>query len=95
MAEDVDIELERIYTIPLRKIKELPITKRAPRALREIRKFVSKHMKVDEDSIWIDPPVNEKIWERGRGHIPSRIRVKTLRFAGEETAYVEVTLAGE
>jgi large subunit ribosomal protein L31e len=66
--------MERIYTIPLRDVKKTPRTKRAQKAVRYIRSFLQKHMK-SEDVI-IDGELNEKIWERGIEHIPSKIRVK-------------------
>jgi large subunit ribosomal protein L31e len=66
--------MERIYTIPLRDVKQMPRTKRAQKAVRYIRSFLEKHMK--SDNIVIDKELNEKIWERGIEHIPSKIRVK-------------------
>ncbi len=81
--------MERIYTIPLRDVKRVPRTKRSPRAMRYIREFIQKHMKTDD--VIIDQDVNEKIWERGREKIPSRIKVKAV----EEDGTVEVTLVNE
>lgn len=81
--------MERIYTIPLRDVKKVPRTKRSPRAMRYIKEFIQKHMK-NEDVI-ISTEVNEKIWERGREKIPSKIKVKAV----EEDGQVEVLLADE
>ena len=36
--------MERIYTIPLRDVKNVPRTKRSPKAMRYIREFIEKHM---------------------------------------------------
>ena len=47
MADDIK---ERIYTIPLRKTKRAPRTKRAPTAIREVKAFVTKHMKPEDDN---------------------------------------------
>ena len=58
-------EETRIYTIPLRDVKRVPRTKRAPKAIKVIRDYMVRHMKVDPDDLMIDPRVNEKIWERG------------------------------
>ena len=85
-----DDMIERIYTIPLRDVKKLPRTKRAPVAMRYIRKFVSRHMKVNEKNVLIDTDVNNLVWNRGREHIPSKVKVKTLKF--REDDIVEVTL---
>lgn len=79
--------MERIYTIPLRDVKRVPRTKRSPKAMRYIREFIQKHMKVED--VVIATEVNEKIWERGREKIPSKIKVKAV----EEDGTVEVLLA--
>ena len=76
--------MERIYTIPLRDVKRVPRTKRSPKAMRYIREFIQKHMKVED--VVIATEVNEKIWERGREKIPSKIKVKAV----EEDGTVEV-----
>ena len=38
-------ELERTYVIPLRKVKNVKRTIRAPRAIREVQNFLMKHLK--------------------------------------------------
>ena len=83
-------ENERIYIIPLRKTKAVSRTKRAPHAIQQIRKYVARHMKTEEDKIWIDPPVNEALWNRGRERPPTKIRVRAIKF--EEDELVEVSL---
>ena len=40
-------ELERTYVIPLRKVKNVKRTIRAPRAIREVQNFLMKHMKAE------------------------------------------------
>ena len=42
-------EVERIYNVPLGHVKDIPRTKRAPYAMKQIRDFVVRHMKVDEE----------------------------------------------
>ncbi|HID73885.1 MAG TPA: 50S ribosomal protein L31e [Thermoplasmata archaeon] len=91
MAEE---EIERIYTIPLRDARTCPRWRRAPRSMKVIRSFVARHMKVDEESIWIDDSVNERVWLRGAQKPPSKIRVKVTKFT-DEGGYVEVTLPEE
>lgn len=78
-------EEERLYTIPL-KVSG-PRTKNAEYALREIKEFISRHMK--SDNVWIDMHVNEYIWARGMKHIPSSIKVKAIKF---EDGLVEISL---
>lgn len=40
--------MERVYTIPLRNVKNVKRTIRAPRAIREVKNFLTKHMKAEE-----------------------------------------------
>ncbi len=87
------MDIERIYTIPLRDVKGLPRTKRAPRSIAVIKKFIARHMKTTEEDVWIDTPVNEAIWSRGRERPPSKIRVKAVKF--EDQNIVEVSLPEE
>src|SRR5687767_3968998 len=87
MADKTTKELERIYTIPLRDVMHSPRNHRTDRAVRAVKTYLSKHMKSTE--IWIDNAVNEKLWERGMYRIPSRIRVRALKF---DDGVVEVTL---
>ena len=80
--------MEKIYVIPLRKVKNVPRTIRSPRAIRQVKEFIQKHMKSDE--IKLDASVNEKIWERGIQKVPPKIKVKAVK---DEDGTVEVTLA--
>lgn len=84
---DKTSELERIYTIPLRKTKDLVRSRRADLAVRDVKRFLSRHMK--SESIWLDASVNEALWANGKYSIPSRIRVRATRF---DDGVVEVTL---
>jgi large subunit ribosomal protein L31e len=87
MADKQSKELERIYTIPLRQLKSSPRNHRSDRAVKAVKNYLSKHMKSDQ--IWIDGSVNEKLWARGMYTIPSKIRVRALKF---DDGVVEVTL---
>src|ERR1044072_8310452 len=69
---DKTSELERIYTIPLRKTKDLVRSRRADLAVRDVKRFLSRHMK--SESIWIDASVNEALRSQGKFTIPSRVR---------------------
>jgi large subunit ribosomal protein L31e len=92
-------ELERVFTVPLTVTKQVPKTKRAPRAIKEIKDFVRQHM-IDKGSdkeeqqkgVWIDFRVNELIWSRGIENPPSKVRVKAIRF---EDGLIEVSLPEE
>jgi large subunit ribosomal protein L31e len=84
---DKSTELERVYTIPLRKTKDLVRSRRADLAVRDVKRYLSKHMKAQ--SVWLDNTVNEALWSHGKYSIPSRIRVRATRFSD---GVVEVTL---
>lgn len=84
-------EKEMEYTVPLRASKHLPPkTERASHAIRTIRLFMARHMKGEVEDVWIDPHLNEFIWERSIEKIPSKVRVRAIRF---EDGLIEVDLA--
>ena len=95
-------ELERIFTVPLTVSKQVPRTKRAPRAIKEIKDYVRKHMAekgatgLDEEplkkDVWIDYRLNELLWGDGIEHPPAKIRIKAIRF---EDGLIEVSLPEE
>nr|MDO8080766.1 50S ribosomal protein L31e [Candidatus Freyarchaeota archaeon] len=81
---------ERVYTVPLKAARYVPPKRRASKAVRILRKFIGRHLKVE--NIIILPEVNEKIWERGIEKPPRKIRVKASK---DEEGVVEVALAVE
>lgn len=83
-------DYERIITIPLRKTKQAPRTKRASRAIKEVRSNIMRHMKVDAEHVWIDASLNEKVWENGIRNPPSKVTVRAVKF---DDGLVEVSLA--
>jgi large subunit ribosomal protein L31e len=90
MAEkETGKEFERIYVIPLRRAKIGPTSRAAPRAVDDVRFFLMKHMKVEQKKVWIDDSLNKKLWEHGKFWVPSKIRVRAVKF---EDGVVEATL---
>lgn len=90
MAEKVTgKEVERIYIVPLRRAKIGPTSRAAPRAVDDIRHFLMKHMKVERKNVWIDDSLNKQIWSHGKFWVPSKIRVRAVKF---EDGVVEATL---
>ncbi len=92
---------ERFYTIPLGKAWLVPPNKRAPKAIRIIRDFVKRHMKLEakregeeeEESepkkLIISNEVNEKVWSRGIEKPPRKIRVRAAKDRdGNVTVYL-------
>ncbi|MBL7015640.1 MAG: 50S ribosomal protein L31e, partial [Nitrosopumilus sp.] len=66
-------ELERVYTIPLGKVKLSQSQHRAVRAINMIREFAQHHMKVE--TIKIDEELARDIWARGVRNPPRKVRV--------------------
>jgi large subunit ribosomal protein L31e len=81
-------ETERIYVIPLKK-NFFPSSKAAPTAIKRVKKYIQRHMKVDTKDIWIDESLNNAVWGKGKYKMPGKIRVKAVRF---EDGVVEVYL---
>lgn len=85
-------EEEQIYTIPLLVTKAAPRSKKAEKAVAEIKEFVAKHMKAKPEDVWMDQAVNESLWARSIKKPPSKVRVKAVKF---EDGLVEVSLPEE
>jgi len=88
-AEEEIVE-ERIYTIPLGRAWIAPRKKRTPRAVRIVKSFIQKHMKIEERTataeeegeggkVVISDEVNKKLWSRGIEKPPRNIRVRAVK----------------
>jgi large subunit ribosomal protein L31e len=76
--EEIEVVEEKIYTIPLRHVWVVtPRGKRAPRAVRDVRDFVSRHMKSEE--VVVSNEVNEAIWSRGINKPPRKVSVRAVK----------------
>jgi len=81
-------EIERIYVIPLKKTG-YKSSKAAPTAVIRVKNYLTRHMKVEKENIWIDDSLNNVLWSRGKYNMPSKIRVKAIKFDdGVVEAYV-------
>ena len=79
-------------TVPLRAAWNVPRNKRASRAVSEIRNQVHRHLKVGiDESVWIDPKVNEYIWKNGIENPPRKVKLQITRH-DEEDIPIEVKL---
>ena len=67
-------ELERVYTIPLGKVKLSQSQHRAVRAINMIKEFARHHMKVE--NIKIEEDLAKLIWARGVRSPPRKVRVR-------------------
>lgn len=99
--EEEEIVEERIYTVPLGKALIVPAIRRAPRAMRMLRAFITKHMKLEArkeaegeeeeepSRLIISNAVNLRIWNRGIGKPPRKIRVRAAKDKdGNVTVYL-------
>ncbi len=94
-----EIVEEKIYTIPLGKAWIAVPKKRAPRAVRMIRDFVKRHMKLEAREeleeeeepkrLVISNEVNERVWRRGIEKPPRKVRVRAAKDKdGNVTVYL-------
>ncbi|MCF7910693.1 50S ribosomal protein L31e [Candidatus Pacearchaeota archaeon] len=76
-------EIEREYVIPLRhKTQKVPRYKRANKAVKTIREFLVRHMRIrdrDLNKIKLDKYLNEFLWFRGIKKPPAKIKVKAKK----------------
>jgi len=99
-VEEEEIVEERVYTVPLGKCWIMPPNKRAPKAMRIIRGFVVKHMKLEQrkaegeeeeepKTLVISNDVNERVWGRGIEKPPRKIRIRAAKDKeGNVTVYL-------
>jgi large subunit ribosomal protein L31e len=76
--EEIEVVEEKTYTIPIAKLGYTTDRgHRAPRAVRDVKKYVSRHMKADEVSI--SNEINATIWARGINKPPRKIVVRAVK----------------
>ena len=75
--------LEREYVIPLRKAcLKVPQYERWRIAIRTIRRFIAKHMKIPErdlTKVKLDVYFNNELWFRGRRKPPAKVKVMAIK----------------
>jgi large subunit ribosomal protein L31e len=80
------VELEREYVIPLKRgVLKAPSYRRAKKAIRVIREFLVRHMKVrDRDlrKVKVDIDLNNEIWFRGIKKPANKIKVIAKKIDG-------------
>ncbi|KAL6081350.1 hypothetical protein STEG23_011955 [Scotinomys teguina] len=65
-----------------KRIHGVGFKKRAPRGLKEIRKFAMKEMGTPD--VHIDTRLNKAVWAKGISNVPYRIRVRLSRKRNED-----------
>ena len=99
--EEEEIVEERTYTVPLSKAWIMPPSKRAPRAMRILKSFIIKHMKLEKRAeaeegeeeepkrLVVSNEVNERIWSRSIEKPPRKLRVRAAKDKeGNVTVYL-------
>merc|ERR1719474_2204926 len=73
----------REYTINLHKrLHGIGFKYRAPRAMKEIKKFAEKQMGTKD--VRIDTRLNKAIWSQGVRGVPFRMRIRLARLRNED-----------
>ncbi len=88
-------ELERVYTIPLGEAYDYSRVKRARRAVKMVRSFLSRHMKAEASNVRISEATNELIWGRGMQKPPRKIKVRAVKDGARVLAYLMDEKVGE
>ncbi|XP_011499494.1 PREDICTED: 60S ribosomal protein L31 [Ceratosolen solmsi marchali] len=79
----MDDVVTREYTVNLHKrLHGVGFKKRAPRAIKEIRKFAEKHMGTPD--VRIDTRLNKQLWSKGIRNVPFRVRVRLSRRRNDD-----------
>lgn len=75
--------VSRDYTIHLGKLThKITFKKKAPRAIKEIKKFATKAMGTKD--VRVDAKLNKFVWSRGVRNVPVRVRVRLTRKRNED-----------
>ncbi|KAK6201046.1 60S large subunit ribosomal protein [Scheffersomyces amazonensis] len=73
----------REYTINLHKrLHGVHFKKRAPKAVKEIKKFATLHMGTTD--VRLDPKLNVQLWKRGVQGVEKRLRLRISRKRNDE-----------
>jgi len=84
-----DSPIKRDYTINLKKlVSGIQFKKKAPRAVREIKRFAQKVFFTKD--VRIDVSLNQVIWSKGVRYIPNKVRVRLERKRNEDEEVKEM-----
>ncbi|MDD5318070.1 MAG: 50S ribosomal protein L31e [Candidatus ainarchaeum sp.] len=73
---------EIVFTVPLSDAYACRRTMRAKKSMQVLTAFLSRHMKVGEESVRIDAKLNDYIWSHGIKKPPHKVKVKAKRGEG-------------
>jgi len=63
--------------VNLRDLWTGPKDKRAPKAVRTLREFVKRHMKVD--NVKVSNEINQEIWARSIQKPPRKLKIRAVK----------------
>ena len=87
-------QIERTYVVPLRKEwMKVPRYKRTNKAIKALRAFISKHMKVSLENIKLDDLVNKFIWQNSIKSPPAKIMINVKLESKDDKTFAMVKLA--
>jgi large subunit ribosomal protein L31e len=75
--EEIEIVEERAYTVNLREAWKAPRKHRAPRAIRVLKEFVKRNMKVE--SVIVSNEINEEVWSRSIEKPPRKLKIRAVK----------------
>merc|ERR1712048_795974 len=73
---------QRIHHQPSQEIHGIGFKRRAPRAIKEIKKFAEKMMGTPD--VRIDTRLNKHVWHKGVKNVPFRVRVRLAHKRNED-----------
>ncbi len=83
VKKDLNKELTRDYTLNLHKrLFKIQFKKRGKRAIREIKKFATQQMHVQD--IRIDAELNHYIWMNGIRDTPNKVRIRISKKKSQD-----------
>jgi len=77
VEEEIEIVEEKFYTVNLRDVWTAPRKKRATKAVRTLRDFVKRRMKVEDPKI--SNEINQEIWQRSIQTPPRKIMIRAVK----------------
>ena len=76
--EEIEVVEEKTFTIPVARLGyATDRAHRSPKAVRDVRAYVARHMKADEVSI--SNEINQALWARGINKPPRKITVRAVK----------------
>ena len=81
-------KVERIYTVPLGDAYDMPRNKRSPRAVKILKGFIARHMKLDGGKIVLSNALNSYIWMKSIQKPPRKVKVRLIKEDETVRAYL-------